>query len=385
MKRFISERSPAFWLTVFLCLFISISLWVITPSKPKDYLDYVSDSPSPTGVKAFYTYLERENDTVGRWRQAPNQLPKENQSQLLLMIEPSFIPDEKIMEEYEDFMEAGNTILLLKTNPDEMFDIQANDSAFANDSRDVEDTDGDTYKAVKSSSVRIEPGNDDDVLLTDSSGAIAVERDYQNGKLVTAVIPDWVTNDQITEEDHIDLLVSMIDDDIPDWDAIYMDEYIHEAGNATPLTRIYPSWLLMAGFQFILLLILWMWYKGKRFGSIAVPREGIVRFSDERTKALAAWYTRANLYYDSFRIQADYCRHLLQERWGVPYYKNWVDIAPQLERKNLDVSKLDVSDLDIQSFLKGIAYILRHGRMNKKEYLYWSKRLDRLRREVEDE
>src|SRR5699024_5285501 len=112
--------------------------------------------------------------------------------------------------------------------------------------------------------------------------------------------------------------------------SIYFDEYIHQSGNALSFTALYPNWLLMIGFQAFLFTILWLWYKGKRFGTVIIPREATIRFSDERIKALAAWYKRGRLYYDSFVMQADYLRILLQERWGVPYHKNWLEIAPTL-------------------------------------------------------
>ena len=39
--------------------------------KLKSYPIYVSDSPSPTGVKAFYTYLEKKENGVKRWSHSP--------------------------------------------------------------------------------------------------------------------------------------------------------------------------------------------------------------------------------------------------------------------------------------------------------------------------
>ena len=38
---------------------------------------------------------------------------------------------------------------------------------------------------------------------------------------------------------------------------------------------------------------------------------------------------------------------------------------------------------DIEVFLNGLSEILANGKITKQEYLHWSKKLDRLRKEVE--
>ena len=106
-----------------LGVFIVIGVF-LSPEKLKEYPAYVSESPSPTGIKALYTYLENEGDSVRRWSLSPDRLSKKESGQLLIMAEPFTVPGQKEMEEYEDFMRRGNTILLLKDNPKGMFDIK---------------------------------------------------------------------------------------------------------------------------------------------------------------------------------------------------------------------------------------------------------------------
>ncbi|HLO11715.1 MAG TPA: DUF4350 domain-containing protein, partial [Pseudoneobacillus sp.] len=108
-------------LTVLLLLFILISFFIYS-QKPKSYPSYVSDSPAPTGVKAFYTYVK--NEIGGKtWSYSPDLLPKGESNQLLVMVEPFFTPDQKETKAYLDFLKAGNTILLFKNNPKGMFDL----------------------------------------------------------------------------------------------------------------------------------------------------------------------------------------------------------------------------------------------------------------------
>lgn len=378
MKQLFLGKGTLLGIAVLLIVFIGIK-YIITPDKSDEYPNFVSDSPAPTGVKAFYTYLKNEKKDVGRWSHAPALLSEKSDGQLLIMVEPSFTPDKSTMNNYTSFMETGNTILLLKANPDGMFDLRTEPTITEPGEGELQDKNEATYQAEKLSPFRIRTNDDDNVLFHDDAGVLAMKRSYHDGTLITAVAPNWITNDKILDGDHLELLLSLIHEENQEWKTIYIDEYIHEPKNAASITTLYPDWLLIIAFQIILLAIIWLWYQGKRFGTIVVPREETARFSDERIRALAAWYQRGHLYYDSIQIQADYLKLLLQERWGIPYRKDWTDITEPLERK-----QTTVSDEDVPSFLSGLTHILRKGSISKQEYLLWSKNLDELRKEVEE-
>ena len=49
---------------------------------------------------------------------------KQSENQLLVMVEPYFIPNNEEMEAYKTLWRAGNTILLFKENPKGMFDLK---------------------------------------------------------------------------------------------------------------------------------------------------------------------------------------------------------------------------------------------------------------------
>ncbi|MFD1360634.1 DUF4350 domain-containing protein [Lentibacillus salinarum] len=374
MQTSVLGRKTLVWLIVVLLVFIAIS-YFFAPDGPDEYPDFVSESPSPTGVKAFETYLDDQIGTVNRWRHSPDMLPDQDAKQLLIMAEPSFTPGRQEMNDYVSFMEAGNTILLLNTNPDGMFGLDAMPAE--NDPSNVMDQDGNRYQAENRSVFRIDPSESLNVLLEDNAGAVAAEKTFGNGHLVAAVTPEWVTNDQILKKDHLELLFSLIQMDKNEWDIVYFDEYVHHTGNAPSFTTLYPDWLLALALQAIVFALMVLWYEGKRFGPVTEPREETVRFSDERIRALAAWYQRSRNYADSLRIQADYVKSLLQEHWGIAYYKTWTDISGQLKR-NI------TSDEDIEAFLDGLSHVLHRERISKKQYIVWSKRIDQLRKEVEE-
>jgi hypothetical protein len=291
------------------------------------------------------------------------------------MVEPSFTLEKEEMKAYINYMSAGNTILLLQNNPQGMFDLKTNIT-------DVTETvkvftqDGKSYRAQIDSNVRLQSSKEDRVLLYDQAGPIAVEHSFGEGKLIVANTPEWMTNGTLLKKEHLPLLLSLFN--VEKTDSILFDEYIHGGENAPTLWNVYPMWFLLLVLQTILIVILWLWSKGKRFGPIFVPREESVRFSDEGVKALAAWYLRGKRYHDSIMIQADYVKLILQERWQIPYNRDWMDLSSYIEKK---WTRLSVSE--INSFLSGLIHILEKEKMTKQEYLLWSKKLDKLRREVE--
>jgi hypothetical protein len=362
------------WFLVLFLLFIAVSYFSYTP-KPNPYPNYITTSPSPTGLKALYTYLKKNKD-VKSWNHSPDLLPKVDENQMLVMAGPAFTPEKKLMENYIHFIQSGNTILLLKTNPKGMFNVDVD--YIQNDSQvtTIKDQNHHTFKANVNSDVRIRIMKNDEILLSDPSGPIAIKRPYGKGYLIVAITPEWFTNSNLLKKDHLPLSFQLLNQGKPD--TLLFDEYTHGGENESTILTVYPMWFLVFLFQGILLLLLWLWLQGKRFGPLMQPREDWVRFSDEGIQAIAAWYIRGRRYQDSLAIQADYVKLLLQERWQIPYSKEWQDLTPYVERKWL---KPNASE--IKAFLNGLTGILSKEKINKQEYLLWSRKLDELRNEVE--
>lgn len=379
MQTSTSGRKAWLWLAVLLLLFMVISYFTVS-KEPEEYPDYVSQSPSPTGVKALYTYLDDEEIPVNRWKVAPAGLTDQNEQQVLIMLEPLFIPDQQEMDAYEAFMEAGNTILLLKRNPEGMFDIKTKPlTEDLDDETAVFGQNGETYQATKYSPVRLQTNDGDEVLLYDEADTMAMKRPYGEGELIVANAPEWITNDMILDEDHLDLLFALLPEELENDYSILFDEYSHGSGNAASIDALYPKWLLVFVLQAIIFMFILLWHQGKRFGPIRIAREDTVRFRDERIKALAAWYQKGKRYRDSLNLQADYLKLLLQERWGIPYRLAWVDMAGQLERKWKTVSRDEIN-----TFLHDLERVLNNGQVSKQAYLSWSKQIDQWRKEVEE-
>lgn len=362
--------------TIVLSLFLGFSYFSYSPN-PQYYPNYVADSPSPTGVKAFYTYVKQEKE--GKiWRHSPDLLAKTD-NKLLIMVEPSFTPEKEVMTAYLNFMKAGNTILLLQNNPKGMFDLKiglAEELASSREKKKVFTQEQSLYDAQINSGIRLQTKKEEEVLLYDNAGTIAAKQTFGKGHLIVGITPEWMSNSNLLNKDHLPLLLYLLNDNPTE--TILFDEYIHGGENASSFWNVYPMWFLLLVLQGIILMILWLWWKGKRFGPIIALREETVRFSDEVIQALAAWYLRGKRYHDSLVIQADFVKLLLQEKWQIPYNREWKDLLSYLERKWTLLPANEIS-----SFLTELERILEKEKISRQEYLLWSKKLDQLRKEVE--
>src|SRR5699024_11317741 len=103
---------------------------------------------------------------------------------ILLMIEPFFVPESVRMREYTDYVQAGNTIILFKNNPDGMFDVSTNPVMVQEDeARIITDQQGEEYKAIVPSPMRIEEEKGDEILLEDETGVLALRSEEHTSEL----------------------------------------------------------------------------------------------------------------------------------------------------------------------------------------------------------
>ncbi|MFB1050952.1 DUF4350 domain-containing protein [Paraliobacillus sp. JSM ZJ581] len=374
MSQQTTDKKMWLWLLILLSVFVLVSYFLVR-DQPKDYPAYLSKSPAPNGTKALYTFLEQEQVATERLEHNPTRL--ENlEDTLLVMVEPPLLSDEEALQLYESYMENGNTIVLFKQNPKGMFDIDTSNS-FQNVGESTELLDKSLHVSV-SSTIRLEHNPSDVVLLEDKAGAIAIERSYGDGHLLVVTEPEWLTNENILEQDHLDALFSIID--FRSYQSIIFNEYIHNPPTAFSKLLVYPNWILVVWFEIFLLLIGVLWLKGKRFGSIVTPREATVRFSNERIKAIANWYLKGKNYRDAVMIQSDFLKRRLLERYGIPYKKSWVENIELIDRITPSLSKEA-----IRIFAKGLEEIVTHEKISKQAFIYWSQKIDHIRKEVESE
>lgn len=372
MQKSTSNSKLWYWGVAVLVLLLA-STYFLDKKQPQQYREYVSESPSPTGLKALYTYLKDEKKNVQRWRHSPKHLNADATKQTLVMAEPTSMPDGAEMDAYMQFMDAGNTIILWARKPQGWFGLST-EPIDGEGTGKVLDRNGDEFDAILAYDERLISAPDDQVLLHDEYGPIALKRKVGDGQLIVSLFPNWLKNAELPEEDHVPLVISMLNE--AGGDTFLFDEYIHGEKGTGAVLVLYPQWFLLIMFQLGIMAILWLWYKGKRFGPVIIPREETVRFSDESIRALAAWYMRGRRYQDSLAIQADFLKQIFKER-GLSFQNGWTDFTAYFLQKGWQKEEADV-------FLQGLDGVLKKETISKQEYLLWSKKIDRVRKEVEN-
>lgn len=374
MLRRLSQNKLLLWLGIIVLALVIVSFFG-QRNELKQYAPFVSDSPSPSGTKALFTYLSEQGIKTSRWYHQADLLVQEKDS-ILLMIEPYFIPSEEEVAYYEEFMEKGNTILLFSNQPRDLFEINTSFSTEVDESEEFIYKDK-SYRLVIDDMESLDPLDDDRILLANDLGVYGLERSYGEGRLVVVKSSNLLRNDNLLVEEHAEFVTDLLDDFYLAGFEVKFDEYIHEAKVVASYIRAYPFWFLVLVLQLFIVSALYLLYKGKRFGPIYTPREELVRFSDESIVALASWHMKAQRYQDSLRIQADYVKQLMYNNWSVPYHLSWEDCEEHLKQK------WAIRAEDIEQFVRELSRVLQENRLNKNDYIKWSKRLDDLRKEVE--
>lgn len=374
MLKKLSNHKLLLWLTIIFLALIIIS-FIGRDHEPEQYSPYLSDSPSPTGTKALFTYLAEKDIKTGRWYHEPSLLAQEKNT-LLLMVEPYFMFSENDSFHYEEFMNGGNKILLFSESPKDMFGTKTTFATQVDDRGSFQYQDR-SYQLEINNAEYIQVREGEEKLLSDSIGTYAYKRKYGDGELIVVKASKLLTNGSILNEDHAEFITTLLADLYEEGYEIKFDEYIHEAKVVSSYLRAYPFWFLVFLLQGLIVTLLWLFYKGKRFGPIYRPREDYVRFSDESIVALASWHMKSKRYQDSLRIQADYMKQLLYDKWHIPYRLSW------RESNSLLKAKWGRPEKDIEQFVSQLEEVLAKESLNKNEYIKWSKRLDDLRKEVE--
>ncbi|GAA0312161.1 hypothetical protein GGQ92_001966 [Gracilibacillus halotolerans] len=369
--------NPAVLYPLFLVIVLVLVTIFTYKEEAKQYPPFAMDSPSPTGTKAIVTYLQENLDA-----KIDEELPSEgnNLNQIRVLIDPALFSKIEVEEAYLDFIESGNTLVVLKENPDELFDIQSEYSfQTLTVVGEAEETtvfaDNEPFQATIFSNFRITPSPDDTVLVEDESGdAIAIERNIGDGKLIVSTEPGWITNHFILSSNHLELFqeIAPLDED-GEWvlDSLSADH----VSASIPIYEVYHGWVYIIIFCGAVLTLLFLWYQGKRFGPVHVRREDIVRYSNERIKAISIWHVKGKHYKEAIDKQLDYLKEIIRARFGVPLHHSWQDRLQHIQKfltiKNIDELSHQISELE------------QKDAVNKQEFLAWSKWLDEIREEVE--
>ncbi|MFC4618706.1 DUF4350 domain-containing protein [Camelliibacillus cellulosilyticus] len=369
------------WLVFILALLVFCSLaLLLTPEKPRNYPPYLAASPSPTGIKAFYTYLKEDADfKTERWQSTADNPSNKVVNQVMFMIAPDSPFPKKENVEWERWMRKGNTLFLMADNPKDFFDIQTSVKHAASES--VSSLTGENamsgdYHGKITTPYRLVKSKDDRILLKDQQGILSLTRPYGSGQLVVFLEPAWLTNDQILKEDHLAPILKWLNQTQPKM--IWFNDAIHGNSGKPSTFDVYPSWLIVLIAQCGLISLLLIWHLGKRFGPIELPRAATIRVNDERLRALAAWSRRGHLYLDALYDQEAYLRQRLEDRWQISAHTDDDALFLHLQRR-LPKERYK----EWQAVWKEWRQLKTQSKVSKKTLLQWSTTFQNLLKEVE--
>ena len=245
------------------------------------------------------------------WIKLPNQV-----GHAMLVIEPNML-GEKEIKELLLWVKQGNELLLFQKNAINISTITVekynsldtgSNSIYLNASREI------SFIGNVASVNRIKPDPTLTILLEDDQGIVAAQTKHGQGSIIVFVTPEWLRNDAILESSHFELVWNSL---LTLPDKVWVDEYHHGIQTKPGWLAVYPNWLLIIYGQLLLVLWLWLWQRGKRFGAVTLPREWVVRRGDETLLAVAHWYQRTGSHKAALQTQERYLRQSMQERWGL--------------------------------------------------------------------
>lgn len=314
-------------LSISIVLFLVIGSLLMTPSRPV-YKPYVSMSAEPNGLKGIVTLLKEQGRPVDSWQMSESQLPKAV-NQMLIEVQPGPLNDLD-RQSIHDWVSRGNHLLLLMKNPDMFKNVKTrnlpassvsekpkaeNIEMLPGSGSDKVANGSQTLQGVVSSSYRLVHTAKGQILLRDGQGIIAQRIPVGKGDMTVFVTPDWLTNQSILKHSQFEMLWPQLKQPVS---MTWFDDVHHGIMRSSGLTMLYPKWLILSGAQAALVLLLWLWLKGKRFGPVYTPRAWTVRTGDETLRAVSGWYQRKRMTAQAIQHQESDLRQRLHERWGLP-------------------------------------------------------------------
>jgi hypothetical protein len=310
-----SLRTYRVWLCVAVLLLISVG-WMVGKPSAAQYPPFYTGSAHPNGTKAVATLLEEKGKSVKEWRQPLRFLPT-HKGQALVVIEPNQMTTGE-QEDILSWVDSGNDLILFEEWPADWEGLP-----FQTDYADEENSIarnimgpllGEGHSGEAQTMVRLREAPGMEVLLYDDQGILAGKTQVGSGTVTLFLVPEWMTNGQISRHSHFESIWPYLQED---WSVIWMDEYHHGLQQKPGLLAIYPGWLIAGCAQLALALLLWLWWRGKRFGPIYTLREWTVRRGDETLLAVSRWYERKQLARDALHHRENYIRQLMHDRWGL--------------------------------------------------------------------
>ena len=371
--KFIKDKKA---ILLFLGLFtlLIVASYYLTEPALEEYPAYRVDSPAPDGTKAFYQSLNELNLPVERFTNHPRQLRTESKTGLFLFNPPMFM-EADLVNQYMAFVEDGGILLFITDQPVELFNLYIKPVDISEDEGMVAISD-EAYRGSLNSWMRLVPEPNDETLISDDYGVIALSKPYGSGQIVQIVEPSWFSNESILENDHLAIIAEGFD--LQKFDQLYFETYHYITETSLSVLDVTPDPIILLSLIVLTVAVLYLWQKGKRYGPARGLREQDVRFGDERIRALANWQIKGRNYHEALTTQVDYLKLSIFERTGLPITASKADYQNVLERLLINHKQKS-----IRAFTDQLEAVLDSDRVNKQEFLEWTKRIEQIQRGVE--
>ncbi len=359
-------------------LLLVIVGWLIVKPTVEPLPPYLASSAQPSGIKAVLVLLEEKGKQVKEWRQPMRFLPTAT-GQAMLVVEP-----ERLMAEEQidilDWVSEGNDLILFHSRP-EWEDLPFHTEYIRGKENQERNIQGPLvqgrFMGKAETLLRFLEDDDMEPLLYDDQGILGGRTQVGDGSVTFFLVPEWLTNQKIDRLSHFEAIWPYVQGD---WSVLWVDEYHHGLQEKPGFLAIYPGWLIAACMQLGILLLLYVWWRGKRFGPVYTLREWTVRRGDETLLAVSSWYERRELAKDALRHREAYMRQLLYDRWGVHQRADRVEIVRYAKTRwtNQEVEKF-------AHLLERLEQAKNEGRYSPKTLLADSLLLDEITKRLEKE
>ncbi|HCQ20695.1 MAG: hypothetical protein AN483_03275 [Aphanizomenon flos-aquae MDT14a] len=237
-------------------------------------------SRAPDGYGAWYAFMQEKQISIQRWQKPFSDLPTTKNPVTLLQVNSDF----KDMETYpqqEEWVKKGNTLVILgikRPVTAAAFSTQ-HESAFGEVKIDT--------------SRRYNRNKGEQVILEDKFGAIIWQRKFGQGKVILVTTPYLAANAYQEKDGNFKLLGDLV---TKNSQKIFIDEYIHgykdkdiqeKVGEESIFNYFAKTPLLPAFIQGIILLLVLIWAKNRRFGKPATLKTPVIDNSQAYIHALA--------------------------------------------------------------------------------------------------
>jgi hypothetical protein len=241
---------------------------------------------SPDGYGAWYAFMQNQNISIQRWQKPFSDLPTTENPVTLLQINSTLTSIQTYPKQKEWIAKGNNLVILGIKQPvtAAAFSTQ-HQSSFG--------------KVQIDTRRRYNPSKQEQITLGDKFGAVIWQKKYGKGKVILATTPYLAANAYQNNDSNFKLLADLV---TKNSQKVFVDEYIHgykdqdarkQAGEDSLFNYFTKTPLLPALIQLIVLLLVLIWARNRRFGKPLTLKTPVIDNSQAYIQALAGVLQKA--------------------------------------------------------------------------------------------